>query len=101
MSAWEYWSKAEALIAENQSLTADELADELVGESYILAADRDAVTEALGAHDAVYRRDDFDADCKCGKWLEDDYYEWPDHIGGVLDQWITEAGRAARRGSGT
>lgn len=96
MSAWEYWSKAETLMAEHQFEPA-EIADELVDAGYILAANRDAVTEEITAHDTVYRREDFDADCKCGKWLEDDAWEWPDHMGDVLDRWITEAGRADQR----
>jgi hypothetical protein len=96
VSAWEYCSKAEALLAENQFLEPAEIADELVDAGYVLAANRDAVAEEIAAHDTVYRREDFDADCKCGKWLEDDQWEWPDHMGDVLDQWITEAGRAGR-----
>ncbi|MFE2998686.1 hypothetical protein ACFXG4_27250 [Nocardia sp. NPDC059246] len=92
MSAWEYWDKAEALMAEYRFLSAGELADELVDAGYILTANRDAVAEEIAKHDAVYCREDYDADCKCGKWLEDDEYEWPDHMGDVLDQWITEAG---------
>ena len=96
MSAYEYWSKAEALLHENQFANAAEIAEELSNAGYILPADQDAVAEEIGAHDVVYRREDFDADCKCGKWLEDDQWEWPDHMGGVLDKWITEAGRADR-----
>lgn len=98
MSAWEYRSKAEALMAEYRFLDASELADELVDVGYILAADRIVAIEEILAHDAsaVRSREDFDADCKCGKWLEDDEYEWPDHMGDVLDQWMTEAGRADR-----
>ncbi|WP_330253110.1 hypothetical protein OG874_00395 [Nocardia sp. NBC_00565] len=96
MSASEHWSKAETLMAEHQYLTAAEIADELASAGYILTADRNAVAEEITAHDAVYAREDFDADCKCGKWLEDDAYEWPDHIGSVLDQWITEAGNKGR-----
>lgn len=94
MSAWEYWSKAEALLAEHQSLSPDEIADELVEAGYILPADRDTVAEVVSGHDAVYGREDDDLDCKCGKWLEHDYYEWPDHMGSVLDQWITQAGES-------
>ena len=93
MSAWEYRSKAEALMAEYQFLSAAELADELAEAGYILAADRDMVAKEITAHDAVHCREDVDADCKCGKWLEDDEHEWPDHMGSVLDQWLTEAGK--------
>jgi hypothetical protein len=96
VSASEYWSKAEALLAEHQSFTADEIADELSEARYILPADRDAVAEAITPHDAIYVEDDVDAHCKCGKWLESNYYEWPDHMGSVLDQWITETGKAHR-----
>lgn len=96
MSAYEYRSKAEALLSEYRFLDPAELAEELAGEGFILAADRQAVAEEITAHNAVYRREDFDADCECGKWLEDDEYEWPDHMGDVLDKWITEAGRADR-----
>lgn len=91
MSAWEYWSKAERLMAEYRFFSAGEIADELRDAGCILAADRDAVAEEITAHDVVFSREDFDADCKCGKWLEDDNYEWPDHMGSVLDQWIIEA----------
>lgn len=93
MSASEYWSKAESLMAEYQFLSAAELADELSEAGYVLAADRDTVAKEITAHDAVYSRDDDDADCKCGKWLEHNYYEWPDHLGSVLDQWLTEVGK--------
>lgn len=96
MSAWEYRSKAEELIAEHRFLDAGELADELVEAGFILPGDRDTVAQEIGPHDTAYSREDFDADCKCGKWLEDDEYEWPDHLGDVLDEWITEAGRADR-----
>lgn len=98
MSAYEYRSKAEALMAEYRFLDAGELADELVDEGYILATDRTVVMEEILAHDAsaVRSREDFDADCKCGKWLEDEEYEWPDHMGDVLEKWITEAGEADR-----
>lgn len=96
MSASEYWSKAEALMAEYQFLTPGEIADELAAAGYILAADRNTVAEEITAHDVVYSREDDDADCKCGKWLEHNYYEWPDHMGSVLDDWITEAGNKGR-----
>lgn len=96
MSAWEYWSKAEALMDEYRFLNASELADELAQAGYILRADEQTVAGTITAHDAVYSREDFDADCKCGKWLEDDEYEWPDHMGDVLREWITEAGKADR-----
>lgn len=96
MSAWEYWNKAEKLMAEYRHLEPGEIADELVDAGYTLAANRDAVAEAITAHDTAYSREGCDADCKCGKWLEDNYYEWPDHLGDVLGQWITEAGKADR-----
>lgn len=97
MSAWEYWSKAEALMAENQFLKPAEIADELVDAGYVLAADRDAVAAEITNHDAVYTYEDDDPHCKCGKWIEPDQYEWPDHMGSVLKQWITEAGKADQR----
>ena len=96
MTASESWSKAEAHMADYRFLDPGELAGELAEAGYILTADRDAVAAAIADHNAVYCREDFGADCKCGKWLEDDEYEWPDHMGDVLDQWITEAGRADR-----
>lgn len=96
MSASEYWSKAESLMAEYQFLDATELADELAQAGYILATDQDIVAKEITAHDTVYSREDDDADCKCGKWLERNYYEWPDHLGSVLDQWLTEAGKQDR-----
>jgi len=94
VSAWEYWSKAERLLSESQFLTPGEIADELAGAGYILTTDKAAVAEEITAHDTLYSRDDEDLDCKCGKWLEHDYYEWPDHMGDVLDRWITEAGES-------
>ncbi|WP_227979955.1 hypothetical protein [Nocardia spumae] len=96
MSAWEYRSKAEALMADNQFLAADELADELVEAGYISAADRDTVAQEITGHNTVYVPEGDEPHCKCGKWLEDDHFEWPDHMGDVLDEWITEAGRADR-----
>jgi hypothetical protein len=96
VSAWEYRSKAENLMAEYRFLAAGELADALAESGYILTSDRDAVAEAIIGHDAVYYDGDIDPHCKCGKWLEDDEFEWPDHMGDVLDRWITEAGRADR-----
>jgi hypothetical protein len=96
MSASEYWSKAESLLAEYQFLSAAELAEELTDAGYILATDRDTVAKEITAHDTVYCREDDDADCKCGKWLEHNYYEWPDHLGSVLDQWLTAAGKQDR-----
>lgn len=96
MSAWEYWSKAEALMADNQFLAAAELADELIEAGYISAADQDTVAQEITGHDAVYVPEGDEPHCKCGKWLEDDQFEWPDHMGDVLDKWITDAGRADR-----
>ncbi|WP_280317283.1 hypothetical protein [Nocardia wallacei] len=96
MSAWEYRSKAEELMAEYRFLDPSELAEELADAGYIQQADQEAATEAIGAHYAVHCYDDDDPHCQCGKWLEDDEYEWPDHIGDVLDQWLTEAGKADR-----
>jgi hypothetical protein len=83
-------------MAEYQFRDAAELADELLEAGYILAADRDTVATEIGVHDAVYVFEDDAPHCKCGKWLEDNEYEWPDHVGDVLDKWITEAGRGDR-----
>ncbi|WP_305780036.1 hypothetical protein [Nocardia nova] len=94
MSAWEYRSKAETLMAEYRFLAAGELADELAEAGYIITADRDAVAEAITDHDGVYVPEGDEPHCKCGKWLEDDEYEWPDHMGDVLERWITEAGES-------
>lgn len=96
MSAYEYWSKAEALMADYQGYDTDLLAGALAEAGYILPADRDVVAEEITAHDGIYGRDDGDADCKCGKWLEYDQWEWPDHMGDVLEKWITKAGEADR-----
>jgi hypothetical protein len=92
VSASEHWTRAEALLYEYRFLDPGGIADELVRAGFTLAADRDTVAAEIANHDAVYRREDFDADCKCGKWLEDNAYEWPDHMGTVLDRWITESG---------
>lgn len=98
MSAWEYRSKAAALLAENQFLEAVEIADELAGAGYILRADEQIVAEEITDHDAaaLWSESEYDSYCKCGKWLEYDEYEWPDHLGDVLDKWLSEAGRADR-----
>ncbi|MFC8531903.1 hypothetical protein [Nocardia sp. NPDC057227] len=95
MSAWEYRSKAAALLTEEQASTPEEIAGELIGAGYVQPVDRAAVAEELAKHDGIYLEDDTEY-CECGKWLEREQYEWPDHVEDMLDRWITEAGRAER-----
>lgn len=47
MSAWEYRSKAEELIAEHRFLDAGELADQLAEAGFILPGDRDTVAQEI------------------------------------------------------
>lgn len=91
MSASEFWSKAERCMSENQF--DDDLAQTLVDEGYVLPEHHDVVNRELSKHSNVYPEDEYNSHCECGKWLEIGYYEWPDHVGDVLDEWITKPGK--------
>lgn len=82
MSASEFWDEFEQFLSVDGYFTT---AEDLVDAGYVLAEDAELVRAVLVNHDAVYVEDDEDPHCKCGKWLEPNYYEWPDHMYVVLD----------------
>lgn len=87
MSASEYWDKAEWLMNEHYQDGPSwryDLVSALIDIGWVKPNDRMAVLIELAKHDQVWAREDIDADCKCGKWLEENAYEWPDHFSTVL-----------------
>lgn len=84
MSASEYWDAMERMLAEEW---ATEVPDRLIGNGWAPAENRDALAELISDHDGQYAEDDDEWNyyCICGKWLERNTYEWPDHMSSVLE----------------
>jgi hypothetical protein len=82
MSAWEYWDALERMLSEEISLT---VADKLIENGWAPAENQAALSALMAEHDGVYCYDDDEDRCKCGKWIEWDHYEWPDHMSSVLE----------------
>lgn len=84
MSACEYWDALERLLSEEWN---KDVADKLIEKGWAPIENRAALTELMSDHDGEYSEDDneWDTWCICGKWLERDNYEWPDHMSSVLE----------------
>lgn len=80
-----YWDQLERLLAAEWTA---EIPDAIIDKGWAPIENRDALTELLTEHDGEYAEDEHDewnTYCKCGKWLERDSYEWPDHVSSVLE----------------
>jgi hypothetical protein len=84
MSAAEYWDALERLLAAEW---AKDVPDKLIEKGWAPEANLTALAELVADHDGQYSEDDneWDSYCICGKWLERDCYEWPDHFSSVLE----------------
>lgn len=80
----EYWDALERLLSEERY---GDVPDELIEKGWAPEQNRAALAELMGDHDGEYSEDDneWDTYCICGKWLERDTYEWPDHMSSVLE----------------
>lgn len=79
MSAYEYWTPLERLLDERNT------PEDLITGGWAREENRDALVALFTEHDGVYGYDDDEDRCKCGKWIEWDHYEWPDHMSSVLE----------------
>lgn len=82
VSASEYWDALERLLSEEISFT---VPDRLVELGWAPAENLHALLDLMAEHDGVYCYEDDEDRCKCGKWIEWDHYEWPDHVSSVLE----------------
>ena len=84
MSASEYWDGLQRLIAEEWPSV---LVDTLIEKGWAPETSRAALVELVSDHDSEYSEDDneWDTYCVCGKWLERDNYEMPNHVSAVLE----------------
>jgi len=83
-----YWDNLERFLNEHQFEDAAVIADGLITQGWAPEVSRDGLRNFFLDHDEtrVYDDDlDGDSHCKCGKWLERDDYEWPDHVSSVLE----------------
>ena len=87
MSASEYWSPLEHILSQDTAVLhpETEIPDMLIRERYVAEVNRQAVTELLAQHQYGWSETDYDHYCQCGKWLEYDHYELPDHQSAVLE----------------
>jgi len=85
----EYWTPLEQLLAQDTAVVnpSVEIPRMLVAQHFVAPENESAVRELLAEHSDTYVEDDSEYDyyCQCGKWLERDQYELPDHQSTVLD----------------
>lgn len=97
MSASEHWDALERMLADEISLT---VPDKLIENGWAPAENRTALVDLMAEHDGVYFYEDDEDRCKCGKWIEWDQYEWPNHMSAVLeDSGLLAPGEPWRAGS--
>ena len=85
MSASEYWDELENAL--NDSETPDDAAALIIREGWAPESSRAQIVELLTAHWSTYAEDpdsEWDYYCQCGKWLEWDCYELPNHQSALL-----------------
>lgn len=85
--ASEYWGQLERLLSERTAVLHPETdIPEMLATAGIIAAESlTEVAELLSEHQDGWSETEYDAYCKCGKWLEIGYYELEDHQAQVLD----------------
>ena len=77
-----YWDALERELS-NSDGPAD-AADRIITKGWAPEANRTELTELLADHWDTYAEDS-DYGCECGKWLERDNYEQPDHQSAILE----------------
>ena len=83
----EYWTPLERLLAQDTAVVDPkwEIPRMLVEQHYVLPENEQAVRELLAEHRYGWSESEYDDYCTCGKWLERDNYELPDHQSSVLE----------------
>lgn len=87
MSASEYWTPLEQLLSQNTAVVDPdtEIPHMLVEQHFIHPDNEQTARELLREHQYGWSETDYDEYCTCGKWLERDQWELPDHQSAVLD----------------
>lgn len=85
--ASEYWGPLERLLSERTAVLHPEveIPAMLVTSGMVAIEDRDKATELLAEHQDGWSESEYDAYCKCGKWLEIGYYELENHQADILE----------------
>lgn len=83
----EYWTPLERLLAQDSAVVdpVTEIPRMLVEQHFVAPENEQAARELLTMHVYGWSETEYDDYCACGKWLERDYYEMPDHQAAVLD----------------
>lgn len=96
-----YWDALERELS--NSFDPADAANRIITKGWAPENNRAALTELLTEHWETYIEDpddDWDYYCQCGKWLERDNYEQPDHQSSILEDtellatgqpWATDA----------
>ena len=82
MSASEYWDALEWLLSDEISSS---VPDALIAKGWAPEENLHPLLDLMAKHDGVFCYEDDEDRCKCGKWIEWDQYEWPDHMSAVLE----------------
>jgi len=85
MSANEYWDELENALDDSE--TPSDAADSIIRQGWATESSRAEIVELLTAHwyfsgSSLYV--EWDYYCQCGKWLEWDNYELPNHQSSLL-----------------
>lgn len=83
-----YWDDLEKLLNEHGADEPADAADAIIANGWAPEANRQAITDLLSEHWATETYDDdgdHDYHCQCGKWLEWDTYDLPDHQSSILE----------------
>ena len=66
---------------------AEATADAIIQSGWAPPANRAQMIELLAEHQSAEGGDggDYDYYCECGKWLEWDIYDMPDHVSSILE----------------
>jgi hypothetical protein len=80
-----YWDALERALSE--SPTAESATDTIIDKGWAPETSRAELVSLLGDHWDTHVEDDSEWDyyCQCGKWLERDNYEEPDHQSSLLE----------------
>ena len=80
----DYWEPGSIHCLLNEHYEA-EIPELLVERGMILPGNKGQVAEVLSEHQLGWFETEYDAYCKCGKWLEIGCYDIEDHQAQVLD----------------
>jgi hypothetical protein len=80
-----YWDSLEKLLAATDG--AEATADAIIQNGWAPYENRTQLIELLAEHQSTEGGDggDYDYYCECGKWLEWDIYDMPDHVSSLLE----------------